>query len=211
VIIQSDSDDEDSDDSEKLEASSANSQQNNNRVVLTARADTGSKGILTVNGKIAGQKIENVIVDTGSAVSLISTSFFENLRKTSELLRAKGNFQVANGTQLTVKGAIILPIELEGVELFHKFLCVDTQVSSALIGYDFIRKHKIDILTSANCILVQNIPVLTHIYQAQRSVGVIITEDAKIFPTSEVLLVGQTEEAEAHLISETCCNSSLSL
>jgi len=33
-----------------------------------------------------------VIVDTESAVSLISTAFFENLQKTNELLRAKGNF-----------------------------------------------------------------------------------------------------------------------
>jgi len=42
-------------------------------------------------------------------------------------------------------------------------------------------------------------------YQAQRFVGVIITENAKIFLTSELLLVNQTEEAKAHFTSETCC------
>jgi len=102
-------------------------------------------------------------------------------------------------------GAIDLQITLERLTIMHRFLCVETKVSQALIGFDFISKNKIDILTSANCLLFKNVPILTHTYKSQKSVGVIVSQDTTVYPSTEVLLTGLTEESEAQLITQDAC------
>ena len=101
-----------------------------------------------------------------------------------------------------MKGTNVLPILFDQIEVQHKFYCLDTKVSQALIGYDFIRKHKIDILSSANCIVIQNVPIITHFHKYRKSVGFIISEKCSIAPSSEHILVCQPEESEVQLLSE---------
>ena len=62
--------------------------------------------------------------------------------------------------------------------------------------------NKVDILTSANCLLIQNAPIITHMHKSRKTVGVILTANFTIEPYSENLLEGQTEEEEAQLLSE---------
>ena len=173
-------------------------------IVLTGTAETSSC-ILAVNGKIEGHEIKDIIVDTGSAVSLVSLAFYDNIKERHPLQPSKGNFMVANGSLLEIKGSLELTICLDTIELQHKFLCVDTKVTQALIGYDFIRKNKIDILTSANCLIAHNVPILTHIHKSRKSVGVILTDNSVVYPSTEQILTGQTEDIEAHLTAEECC------
>ena len=82
---------------------------------------------------------------------------------------------------------------------------MDTNISLALLGYDFLCKNKVDILTSANCLLIKNVPIITHMHNSRKTVGVILTANSTIEPYSENILEGQTEEQEAQLLSKDSC------
>ena len=81
---------------------------------------------------------------------------------------------------------------------------MDTKLSLALLGYDFLRKNKVDILTSANCLLIQNVPIITHMHKIRKTDWVILTANSTIEPYSENILERQTEE-QAQLLSEDSC------
>ena len=98
-----------------------------------------------VQGRIAGKEIKDLIVDAGSAVSLVSSQFYETIANKAQLQQIKGRYMVANGFLLNIKGSAELTITFDKIEITHKVLCVDTKLSLALLGYDFFRNNKVDI------------------------------------------------------------------
>ena len=162
--------------------------------------ETCQTGILEVKGSIAGKEIENLIVDTGSAVSLVSSQFYKTITNRKQLQQIKGRYILSNGSLLNIKGSVELTVPFDKIEITHKYLCVDTNLSLALLGYDLLRKNKVVILTNANCMLIQNVPIITHMYKSRQTVGVILTANSTIEPLSENILEGQTEEQEAQLL-----------
>ena len=64
MIVQSDEDESDS---------------NDDGMVLAAGEDTYQTGVLAVEACIAGNEIEDLIVDSGSAVSLVSSQLYETI------------------------------------------------------------------------------------------------------------------------------------
>ena len=190
IIVQSDEDDSESSD---------------DGMVLTTKRDVCQTGILAVQGRIAGKAVEDLIVDTGSAVSLVSSQFYDTIANKEQLQPIKCCYMVANGFLLNIKGSAELTVTFDKIEITHKFLCVDTNLSFALLGYDLLRKNKVDILTSANCLLIQNVPIITHMHKSRKTFEVILTANSTIEPYSENILEGQTEEQEAHLLSEDSC------
>ena len=154
-------------------------------IVLAGRTEPNFSSILAVSGKIENREIHDIIVYTGSAVSFISHAFYESFKDKQPLQPSKGKFMVANGSLIAIKGSVILNVNLDNIEIQHMFLCVETKVTQALLGYDFLHKNKIDIFTRANCINVQNMPILTHFQKSRKSIGVILTEDSIITPNSE--------------------------
>ena len=156
-------------------------------------------------GSIAGTEVVDLIVDTGSAVSLVSCQFYDTIANKAQLQPIKGRYMVANGFLLNIKGSAELTVTFDKIEITHKFLCVDTKLSLALLGFDFLGKNKVDILTSANCLLIQNVPIITHMHKSRKTVGVILTANSIIEPYSENGVEGQTEEQEAQLMSEDSC------
>ena len=181
------------------------SESSDDGMVLTGGGDACQTGILAVQGRIAGKEVEDLIVDTGSAVSLVSSQFYETDANKAQLQPIKGHYMVANGSLLNIKGSVDLTVTFDKIEITHKFLCVDTKLSLALHGYDFLRKTNVDILTSANCLLFQNVPIISHMHKSRKTVGVIPTANFTIEPYSKNILDGQTEEQEAQLLSENSC------
>ena len=47
---------------------------------------------------------------------------------------------------------------------------MDTKLFLAMLGYNFLRKNKVDILTSANGLLIQNVQILTHMHNRRNNV-----------------------------------------
>ena len=50
---------------------------------------------------------------------------------------------------------------------------MDTKLSLALLGYDFFRKNKVEIFTSAYCLLNENVSKITHMHKSRKTEGVI--------------------------------------
>ena len=109
-------------------------------------------------------------MDTGSAVSLVSSQLYETIINEGQLQPIKCKYIAVNGSLLNIKRSVELTIIFDKIEITHKFLCVDTNISLALLGYDFLRKNKVDILTSANCLLIQNVSIITHIHKRRNNV-----------------------------------------
>ena len=79
---------------------------NDDGMVLAAGDNTCQTGILAVNGSIAGTEIEDLIVDTGSAMSLVSSQFYDTIPNGGKLQPIKGRYMVANRTLLNIKGSV---------------------------------------------------------------------------------------------------------
>ena len=88
MIVQSDEDD---------------SESNDDGMVLTGGRDAFQTGILAVQGRIARKEVEDLIVDTGSAVSLVSSQFYYTIVNKAQLQPIKGRYMVANGSLLNIK------------------------------------------------------------------------------------------------------------
>ena len=81
MIVQSDEDDKESSD---------------DGMVLTTGGDACQTGILAVLGRIAGKEVEDLIVDTGSAVSLVSSQFYDTIANKAQLQQITGRYIIAN-------------------------------------------------------------------------------------------------------------------
>ena len=101
-----------------------------------------SKGIFAIEGNLAGHHFYHIIIDTGSAVSLISTSLWNQVSEKFSLTHVKSKYVVANGTTLLVEGSTELPIQIRGLEVVHRFIIVPTEVANILLGSDFLKTNK---------------------------------------------------------------------
>ena len=154
----------------KIQPKEDESESKNGGQVLTAETNTFQTGILAVQGCIEGKEIHYLILDTESAVSYVSSQFYETIINKVQLQPIKCQSIAVNKSLLNIKGSVELTIAIDKIEITHKFLCVDTKLSLALLGYDFLQTQKVDILTSANCLLLQNVPIITHMHKRRNKV-----------------------------------------
>ena len=92
--------------------------------VFAAAEETFSKGMLAIKGSLAGRHFDDIINDTGSAVSLISTSLWDQLSEKFTRNQVKSKYVDANETTLPVEGSAELPIHKGGLEITHRFIIV---------------------------------------------------------------------------------------
>ena len=109
-------------------------------------------------------------MNTGSPESLVSSQFYETIINGTQLQPVKGQYLTVNGSLLNIKGLVELTITFDKIKTTPKFLCVDTKLFLALLGYNFLSKNKVDILTSANCFLIQNVSIITHMHKRRNNV-----------------------------------------
>ena len=77
-------------------------------------------------------------MDTESAVSIVSSQFYNTIANKAQLQPIKGRYMVANESLLNIKGSAELTVIFDKIEITHKFLCVDTKLSLAMLGYDLL-------------------------------------------------------------------------
>ena len=80
------------------------------------------------------------MVDTGSQVSLVSSSFVDRFRLTIEPLdrQDKTVFYSASGTKLNIIGKTGFRFQIDGLYLFHTFYVVSNLLDMCLVGVDFL-------------------------------------------------------------------------
>ena len=98
---------------------------------------------------------------------------------------------VANGSLLNIKGSVELTVAFDKIKITLKFLRGNTNLTLSLLGYNFLRKIKVDILIRANCLLIQNVPIITEMHKSSKTFGVILTASSTIEPYFENILEEQ--------------------
>ena len=129
---------------------------------------------------LAGRHFDDIIIDTGSAVSLISTLLCDQLSEKFTRNPVKSKYVVANGTKLPVEGSSELPIQVGGLEVTHRFIIVPTDVANILLGYDFLKQNKCDIMTSVKALVAGNVAVPTHSRLGITSIGIVAIADSTV-------------------------------
>ena len=90
-----------------------------------------SGGILAINKNLAGRQFKDIIVDTGSAVSLISTLLRDQFHEKFTRNQVRSKYVVANRTTLPVEGSTELPIQIGGLDVIYCFIIVCTEFKIA--------------------------------------------------------------------------------
>ena len=102
---------------------------------LTLAATSGSRTLLAVTDT---NSKHNFLVDTGAEVSIIPATETDRAIWTST---AQRTLRAANGSSIRTYGATEMVICIQGEEFAHKFIKADVQ--RALLGADFLLKHKL--------------------------------------------------------------------
>ncbi|KRY47195.1 Retrovirus-related Pol polyprotein from transposon 17.6 [Trichinella britovi] len=147
--------------------------------VTTTRKDPHpGSDLMAVVGKIDGCPT-NILIDTGSAVTLLQSGV------PTEPWR-NGNLLAADGTQLTVSGKRWAKLEIGNQAFTHPVVIVENLVQQALLGRDFLRRFgcKLNIADAVLQINGESVRLM-EATTARRKVDDIIEEDVTLAPFTE--------------------------
>ena len=129
-------------------------QQTNSPVVVTSSAfPTTTKGhtvVVQVNGTTS-----SFLVDTGSAVNLVSQDLWKKCRKEHDKLEPWTKQLVSvDGSSVSVLGCCQIRITMGSNTFHHAVLVVDTLTTEGILGLDFFKKHKCSVDLGENMLKV---------------------------------------------------------
>ncbi|KHJ41621.1 zinc knuckle [Trichuris suis] len=96
-----------------------------------------------VQGVLAGHAM-NLMLDTGSSVSLLKLSLFTVLLKQDRVISHTTSDNVvvsAFGEESSLKGEAMLTVKIGRYERSHQFLLAETLLTPVVLGHDFLSKY----------------------------------------------------------------------
>ncbi|KRZ05965.1 Transposon Ty3-I Gag-Pol polyprotein [Trichinella zimbabwensis] len=95
----------------------------------------------------------DMLVDTGSAVTLADDRFMRYSKTLRDVLKPLIWLETASGTELEIKNACVAEIVLgRSVTVQHTVLCVKELSHKILLGWDFMRYHGCTLDPTAGCL-----------------------------------------------------------
>ena len=91
-----------------------------------------------------------VLADSGCTISLMSEALARALGETILPLDRPVKFSTANRSKMQAVGRVIVTFEIEELQFTEEFLVTDCLVHSVILGCNFFRKHKADIMFSTD-------------------------------------------------------------
>ena len=160
-----------------------------------------SNGNLKVNGDVEKQTVD-FLVDTGSAITLISDSVFSRLNiGSADLEPVPYHICLADGSDLKVQGQTSLKISLGPVTVEHQVV-VGTIKNDAILGMDFLSKNECTLNLKLSIIKMGNVelPLFSDCSTSIRSMKVKLTNDVTVSARSEKLVAGYVpkQDMESH-------------
>ena len=99
--------------------------------------------IITIRGQIGGSSQE-VLLDSGSAVSLLRQDI---LKQATGIERTEPKLDLhlvtAAGENLPIVDQVSISVKLGDLERRHNFLVVTSLITPAILGTDFLQKHRL--------------------------------------------------------------------
>ncbi|KRY17737.1 Retrovirus-related Pol polyprotein from transposon 17.6 [Trichinella patagoniensis] len=158
--------------------------------VITTRKDPHpDSDLMAVVGKIDGCPT-NILIDTGSAVTLVQSGI------PTEPWR-NGNLLAADGTHLTVSGKRWAKLEIGNQAFTHPVVIVENLVQQALLGRDFLRRFACRLNIADAVLQINGESVrLVEATTARSKVDVIIEEDVTLGPFTDCCVMARTTSAD---------------
>ena len=127
-------------------------------VVNASVLQTGAAGLYTL-GDVLDTRTK-FIIDTGASVSIISQRIYDRIEcnEKPRLMKCPEKLMLADGSDLPVLGMIDVPLRLTSITVKHRFLvcCIE---SEGLLGFDFFKRNKCDLLYEAEALVVRGVQV----------------------------------------------------
>ena len=122
---------------------------------MTGGSNSISEGAVYVSG-IINDKETKILVDTGSAVTIVNKSFLE-LPKETELNQSVSTpVVVANGQPLSILGVMPVSISIAGIKYNHEAMITNDITHDCLLGTDFLIPHACTIDLKQHRLLIGN-------------------------------------------------------
>ena len=113
-----------------------------------------------VKGELGGLCVE-VMMDSGSSISLMMESFAKNYENRSTIKGLK--LVSAAGEPIPVIGKVIAPITVGALCVDHNFVVVHSLITPVILGIDFLQKHGIVLDFTTMPVTIHNInPLIDH-------------------------------------------------
>ena len=160
--------------------------------VVTNSNGKQGKGSLVVSGIINGTPVEDLLLDTGSCVTIIREDLWKRTRATLDP-RQKPSFRTANGAPLSVLGVSSVDVQVAGLKVSHPVYVVKDTVHEFIIGSDFLENHSCDVLYSAGVLSAggKTVPLRVSKLVVNVIASFSLGADVLIAPHSEMVLEGE--------------------
>ena len=105
-----------------------------------SQAKSSDSASIYVPGWVGNVAID-MLLDTGSAVTLIHKRLLDRVDKGKRMYEAKERVISANGQPLQILGTCQVRIRLGGINTYHNVLVANDITQDCLIGVDFLAKN----------------------------------------------------------------------
>ena len=148
-----------------------------------------------VDGTCAGKRC-NIMLDSGSSVSLVSSAFVNYLHLDQEILPSSLKLISFSNDSIPVQGELKLKLEIAGQTSIHDFVVTDRLLETEfLLGIDFMQQHEItldlgrrELITRWGVCQITDIPT-----PCKRSMKIRCQKTVQIPPNSIMYISGSLE------------------
>ena len=93
-----------------------------------------------LRGIIGSREVE-MMLDSGSTISLIQESVVTGLPAVKQLALNELQLVSAAGEPIPVVGRVVLPVQVGGLHVEHPMIVVQSLITQVILGMDFLQKH----------------------------------------------------------------------
>ena len=158
---------------------------------------------------ILGNKEVNMMMDSGSSISLIEQSVAASFPTEASRTESSVRLVSAAGDSIPTLGSITLSVCLGPLRTNHSLVIVHSLISPVILGLDFLCKHRITVDFSSSPITLvfpqtsdQNLQDFIPIFDSsKKNKAKICAVEALNEPTEDSI-----DECAVPLFTESCCN-----
>ena len=142
-----------------------------------------------------GSKPIECLIDSGASISVINHTEYEKRRSAllKPISKCRSSISMANGAMMDAPGIAHMPVNI-GDEHFEVPFVIADIATPAILGMDFIRKHKGIINSTNNELVLDGVRHHCHCSEIQSHVfRVTLAEDIEIAANSEMIIPGKMD------------------
>ena len=88
-------------------------------------------------------KAVDMMLDSGSSISLVQESALPNLSGVRQFVSGEPQIVSAAGEPIPVVGHVCLPVKITQMQVDHSLVVVHSLITPVILGVDFLKKHRL--------------------------------------------------------------------